>query len=681
MKKIILLCLLSAASFSGCSSDNASNSGTSGTAPSVYYSEADYKSGKISSVESGKTIVLNLEPPGSAGSSSDTGGNGYDEFNFNLKKTLTVDLCVLANNRSFLLELFSSDNRLLSSMTSQNISYNCADDALPPVSIPSGEYRLRVTHDGKSKKAEKLFLTLKYASSAVNKSAASTVAADATLSLTTPPLYDITATYKDANTVVSYKDVLYSNGWWANPGNCPVKTDCPSTFADDLWKLFDPNAVPPSTKHEFAYYDYPAIVASYPKLATCTATDYSLDTVTNLIKQSATGSGEIALAAPGNGYTQQDLDALAREYMLPCQPDLSTFTPDNVATVKRVIPKDKWDTLAGNAYGGDSSYTYTTAAGLTPVWPAESGFKDNTYNNFLAAVARYPFFCGEKGYFSSTDEACKREIASLFGHAAQETGETQITTSFYSLRETGWVNQLSSVDQFRKGCGSPFDCSSEWAMYYGRGPKQLTYGYNYAGFSAAYFNGDYNFLLKWPDMVAYDGKMFFESAIWFVMTHQPPKPSIHDVMLGRYSPSTACKTTSDCFGLQYDDVTGVKNNFNVTIEVVNGGPECRGVAKTVQSSANRSNGFMQMLDLLDAKKNGSELNPISGCDSFIHNTDPTQPQAVFDTQTIFANSTLASPLSTWLEMSQSSCKAQARGGNAMISVTATGIVKACKGLK
>ncbi len=472
--------------------------------------------------------------------------------------------------------------------------------------------------------------------------------------------YSFTETYATAGTQVCYKGTTYTNSWYAGPDHCPVKDDCPSNFEDGLWIPYDP-----SVKHEFTYYDYPAIKASYPALKTCTAADYEQAAVVSLIDTSI-ANGSLTKAAPAGGFTEADRQALYREYMLPCSPDLSAFEPANVATVKRIMPQATWDSLASKTYDGDSSKTYLNAAGQLVPWPAETGFKSNAYNHFLNAVARYPFFCGEKGYFSSVDEACKRELASLFAHAAQETGETQVTQSFYWLREYGFVN---GTTYFKDGCTAPFDCSNSWARYYGRGPKQLTYYYNYAGFSAAFFNGNYNFLLQWPDIVAWDGTMFFTSAIWFVMNHQPPKPSIHDVMLGRYAPNVACTGGADCYGLAFDATTRVKNNFNVTIEIVNGGPECRG--KNTQQSANRSNSFMQMLDLLKAVKTGSELNPVSGCD-FIAVTSP--PASL----PIFVNTSLNPKLSTWLDMSGSACTAQSTGGLAMISVTATGIVEACK---
>lgn len=56
--------------------------------------------------------------------------------------------------------------------------------------------------------------------------------------------------------------------------------------------------------------------------------------------------------------------------------------------------------------------------------------------------------------------------------------------------------------------------------YYGRGPFQLSWNYNYGQFSTVAFNGgldDMDILLDNPHMVATDGKLAFMSAIWFYM--------------------------------------------------------------------------------------------------------------------------------------------------------------------
>jgi chitinase len=63
-----------------------------------------------------------------------------------------------------------------------------------------------------------------------------------------------------------------------------------------------------------------------------------------------------------------------------------------------------------------------------------------------------------------------------------------------------------------------------------------------------------------PDKVAEDPVLGFKTAIWFWKTPQYPKPSCHDVMVGRRSPNAG-------------DV-GRKPGFGQTINIINGFYEC-----------------------------------------------------------------------------------------------------------
>ncbi|KAG6502232.1 hypothetical protein ZIOFF_042121 [Zingiber officinale] len=93
---------------------------------------------------------------------------------------------------------------------------------------------------------------------------------------------------------------------------------------------------------------------------------------------------------------------------------------------------------------------------------------------------------------------------------------------------------------FHREQGSPPDyCvpSAKWPCasgekYYGQGPMQISYNYNYGAAGEA-IGVD---LLSHPDLVATDPVISFQTAIWFWMTPQSPKPSPHDVMVGRWQP-------------------------------------------------------------------------------------------------------------------------------------------------
>lgn len=476
----------------------------------------------------------------------------------------------------------------------------------------------------------------------------------------TVPAWNAAATYKTAGTEVMYNGTKYANGWYAGPGACPVQADCPTLFEAGLWKVASSGSAKP---HEFASYDYADLKAKYPKLGKCSEAQYAKSNVQSTVDQRIDG-GNLESAAPSGGFGTADREALYREYMLPCKPELSSFKPENVKTVMGVLSEAKWDKFASTTAKGDLSMPkYRDADGTLRPWPADPDFASNAYSSFLSAAARYPYFCGEKGRFATVEESCAHEVAAVLAHAAQETGNGDVLQSFYWLREFGYVNGDSKFDT---GCTAPFDCSKEWARYYGRGPKQLTYYYNYAGFSAAYFNGDYQFLLSYPDLVAYDPDLYFQSAVWFSMSGQPPKPSIHDVIVGRYQP-TACVLVTDCSGVLYNAETGLKNAFGVSIEIVNGGPECRG--RNTTQSENRTAGYGKALELLGAS---DQATGAAGC-GFIASTSPD------DAVSIFTNDKLAQRVSTWVDLAGKSCTAQDRGGAAMVSITAAGVLEACRG--
>lgn len=65
-----------------------------------------------------------------------------------------------------------------------------------------------------------------------------------------------------------------------------------------------------------------------------------------------------------------------------------------------------------------------------------------------------------------------------------------------------------------------------------------------------------------PDLVETNGYYAFVSAIWFYMTPQSPKPSMHEAATRIYQPNS------------YDQKRGLGANFGSTIMIINGGLEC-----------------------------------------------------------------------------------------------------------
>ncbi|KAA0869750.1 chitinase, partial [Enterobacter hormaechei] len=104
---------------------------------------------------------------------------------------------------------------------------------------------------------------------------------------------------------------------------------------------------------------------------------------------------------------------------------------------------------------------------------------------------------------------------------------------------------------------SEFPCASG-RQYYGRGPIQLTWNYNYGQCGRA-LGVD---LLNNPDLVATDAVVSFKSALWFWMTPQSPKPSCHDVITGQWKPSSG------------DSAAGRLPGYGTVTNIINGGLEC-----------------------------------------------------------------------------------------------------------
>ena len=69
-------------------------------------------------------------------------------------------------------------------------------------------------------------------------------------------------------------------------------------------------------------------------------------------------------------------------------------------------------------------------------------------------------------------------------------------------------------------------------------------------------------LLSNPDQVATNPTISFKTAIWFWMTPQGNKPSSHDVIIGKWTPSAA------------DTAAGRVPGYGVITNIINGGIEC-----------------------------------------------------------------------------------------------------------
>jgi len=171
----------------------------------------------------------------------------------------------------------------------------------------------------------------------------------------------------------------------------------------------------------------------------------------------------------------------------------------------------------------------------------------------------------------------KREIAACLANWVQETsdgnpeipGEREAMGLFYNEE----MGHEGSTGHNYWDTGIAFWPPQPGHSYHGRGPKQVSYNYNYGLFSAIIFQ-DKMVLLNNPEYLVKEnpkggipgvgnigGVLGFKSAIWFWMTPQEQKPSCHDVMLSTWKPNA------------YQEKAGWKFGLGATIMVINGGVE------------------------------------------------------------------------------------------------------------
>ncbi|KAK8563107.1 hypothetical protein V6N13_018358 [Hibiscus sabdariffa] len=148
-----------------------------------------------------------------------------------------------------------------------------------------------------------------------------------------------------------------------------------------------------------------------------------------------------------------------------------------------------------------------------------------TYEAFIAAAKSYPAFAT-----TGSHEIRKREVAAFLGQTSfQTTGEPWLPPDPYHWGYYYKKEENPPTDYCQPNPRYP--CAAG-RNYCGRGPMQLSWNHNYGKFGETI--GRKKELLENPDLLIKNVTMAFEAAIWFWMTPQPPKPSCHDVIIGKW---------------------------------------------------------------------------------------------------------------------------------------------------
>jgi predicted chitinase len=207
--------------------------------------------------------------------------------------------------------------------------------------------------------------------------------------------------------------------------------------------------------------------------------------------------------------------------------------------------------VGGNGGGGTSGgaaglEAVITEALFNQMFPNRNQFY--TCAGLVMAARSFPAFA------TTGDLATRqREAAAFLANAAHETGG------------------LAFIEQINKtaACSPQASCAcAPGKLYYGRGPLQLTWNYNYCAAGRALglpLGTD-------PDLVARDANVAYQTALWFWMTQSGAgSMTAHDAMMNG-------------------------SGFGETIRTINGGLECNGGNPgQVQSRINFYMRFTQLL--------------------------------------------------------------------------------------
>ncbi|MET9928899.1 MULTISPECIES: glycoside hydrolase family 19 protein [unclassified Streptomyces] len=206
----------------------------------------------------------------------------------------------------------------------------------------------------------------------------------------------------------------------------------------------------------------------------------------------------------------------------------------------------------GTGGGGEQPGTgfVVSEAQFNQMFPNRNSFY--TYSGLTAALSSYPAFAN-----TGSTEVKRREAAAFLANVSHETG------GLVYIKEVNEANYPHYCDTSQS-----YGCPAGQAAYYGRGPIQLSWNFNYkAAGDALGIN-----LLANPYLVEQNASVAWKTGLWYWNTQNGP---------GTMTPHNA-----------------IVNNrgFGETIRSINGSIECNGGNPAqVQSRINKFTQFTQIL--------------------------------------------------------------------------------------
>jgi predicted chitinase len=200
--------------------------------------------------------------------------------------------------------------------------------------------------------------------------------------------------------------------------------------------------------------------------------------------------------------------------------------------------------------GGGNSGFVVSEAQFNQMFPGRNGFY--TYQGLTAALSAYPGFAN-----TGSDTVKRQEAAAFLANVSHETG------GLVHIVEQNQANYPHYCDW-----NQPYGCPAGQAAYYGRGPIQLSWNFNYKAAGDA-LGID---LLGNPWLVQNDAAVSWKTALWYWNTQTGP---------GTMTPHNAMVN---------------QRGFGETIRSINGSLECNGGNPgQVQSRIDAYQRFVQIL--------------------------------------------------------------------------------------
>ncbi|MDX3239340.1 ricin-type beta-trefoil lectin domain protein [Streptomyces sp. ME03-5709C] len=260
----------------------------------------------------------------------------------------------------------------------------------------------------------------------------------------------------------------------------------------------------------------------------------------DVVDRSTADGASVQLWDCTGGANQQWVVTAARDIVNPAANKCLDVRDNSSANATRLQiwsctggANQKWNAPASGGGGGggtNPSGFVVSEAQFNQMFPGRNGFY--TYSGLVAALSSYPGFAN-----SGSDTVKRQEAAAFLANVSHETG------GLVYVVEQNTANYPHYCDW-----GQTYGCPAGQAAYYGRGPIQLSWNFNYKAAGDA-LNID---LLGNPWRVEQDAAVAWRTGLWYWNTQSGP---------GSMTPHNAMVNQA---------------GFGQTIRSINGSLECDG---------------------------------------------------------------------------------------------------------